>query len=105
MNDRPLTSVDARSSKWKELPWPSVSELARVPPPSSWTLVDGLMVKLHAELAELPAPRTTVDVDSALHLETQAITAACCSNAWNSSGSSDYLCPIAKVSLYTFWTG
>jgi hypothetical protein len=34
------------------------------------------MVKLHAELAEIPAPRTTVDVDSALHLETQAITFA-----------------------------
>jgi predicted nucleotidyltransferase len=34
------------------------------------------MVKLHAELAELPAPRTTVDVDSTLHLETQAITFA-----------------------------
>lgn len=34
------------------------------------------MVKLHAELAGLPAPRTTVDVDSALHLETQAITFA-----------------------------
>lgn len=32
------------------------------------------MVKLHAELAELPAPRTTVDVNSALHLETEAIT-------------------------------
>jgi hypothetical protein len=34
------------------------------------------MVKLHAELAGLPAPRTTVDVDSALHLETQAISFA-----------------------------
>ena len=34
------------------------------------------MVKLHAELAGLPAPRTTVDVDSALHLETRAITFA-----------------------------
>jgi hypothetical protein len=34
------------------------------------------MVKLHAELAELPAPRTTIDVDSALHLETHAITFA-----------------------------
>lgn len=34
------------------------------------------MVKLHAEMASLPAPRTTVDVDSALHLETNAITFA-----------------------------
>ena len=34
------------------------------------------MVKLHAELAGLPTRRTTVDVDSALHLETRAITFA-----------------------------
>lgn len=34
------------------------------------------MVKLHAELARIPAPRTTVDVDTALHLETQSITFA-----------------------------
>ncbi|ANP71249.1 hypothetical protein [Cryobacterium arcticum] len=71
---RPLVNVDARSSKWDEPPWPSAFELARLLPHSSWTLVGGLMVKLHAELSELPAPRTTVDVDSALHLETEAIT-------------------------------
>lgn len=76
MNDRPLVSIDARSSSWEEPPWPSAFELARLLPRSSWTLVGGLMVKLHAELAELPDPRTTVDVDSALHLETQAITFA-----------------------------
>ncbi|WP_158252764.1 hypothetical protein [Cryobacterium sp. N21] len=71
---RPLINIDARSSKWEEPPWPSAFELARLLPQSSWTLVGGLMVKLHAELAELPAPRTTVDVDSALHLETKAIS-------------------------------
>lgn len=79
MNDRPLIhrplmNLDARSSHWEEPPWPSAFELARLLPPGSWTLVGGLMVKLHAELAELPASRTTVDVDSALHLETQVIT-------------------------------
>jgi len=74
MVSRPLVNVDARSSKWDEPPWPSAFDLARLLPHSSWTLVGGLMVKLHAELAELPAPRTTVDVDSALHLETEAIT-------------------------------
>ncbi|WP_130176593.1 hypothetical protein [Cryobacterium sp. SO1] len=74
MVSRPLVHVDARSSKWEEPPWPSAFDLARLLPHSSWTLVGGLMVKLHAELAELPAPRTTVDVDSALHLETEAIT-------------------------------
>ena len=76
MNELPLVSIDARSSNWREPPWPSAFELARLLPRSSWTLVGGLMVKLHAELAGLPAPRTTVDVDSALHLETQAITFA-----------------------------
>jgi hypothetical protein len=65
MTARPLLGIDARSSRWEEQPWPSAFELARVLPRSSWTLVGGLMVKLHAELAGLPAPRTTVDVDSA----------------------------------------
>jgi hypothetical protein len=69
---RPLVNVDARSGNWEEAPWPSAFELARLLPDSSWTLVGGLMVKMHAEIAGLPAPRTTVDVDSALHLETQA---------------------------------
>ena len=53
VNDRPLVSVDARSSSWEEPPWPSAFELARLLPESSWTLVGGLMVKLHAELAGL----------------------------------------------------
>ena len=73
---RSLVAIDARSSRWEERPWPSAFELARILPPSSWTLVGGLMVKMHAELASLPAPRTTTDVDSALHLETQAVTFA-----------------------------
>jgi hypothetical protein len=76
VNDRPLIKLDARSSNWEEPRWPSSFELARLLPRSSWTLVGGLMVKLHAAVAGLPAPRTTVDVDSALHLETQAISFA-----------------------------
>lgn len=71
---RPLLSIDARSSSWEEAPWPSALELARMLPAGSWTLVGGLMVKMHAEIAGLPAPRATVDVDTALHLETQAIS-------------------------------
>lgn len=74
MNERALVRLDATSSSWQEPPWPSAFELARLFPRNSWTLVGGLMVKLHAELAGLPALRTTVDVDTALHLETQAIT-------------------------------
>lgn len=76
MTARPLVSIDARSSGWDEPPWPSAFELARLLPQGSWTLVGGLMVKLHAGLAELPASRSTVDVDSTLHLETQAVTFA-----------------------------
>jgi hypothetical protein len=53
VNDRPLVSVDAPSSSWEDPPWPSAFELARLLPESSWTLVGGLMVKLHAELAGL----------------------------------------------------
>jgi hypothetical protein len=44
------------------------------------------MVKLHAELAELPASRTTVDVDSTLHLETQAVTFAQAAALLNNAG-------------------
>lgn len=76
MTDRPQISVDARSSVWDEPPWPSAFELARILPSGSWTLIGGLMVKLHAELAGLPASRSTVDVDCTLHLETRAVTFA-----------------------------
>ena len=61
---------------WAEPPWPTAFELARLLPANSWTLVGGLMVKLHAALAGLPEGRTTTDVDSALHLETSAISFA-----------------------------
>lgn len=73
---RPLVTFEAASSAWQEPPWPSAFELARLLPPSSWTLVGGLMVKLHAALADLPSSRSTVDVDSTLHLETHAVSFA-----------------------------
>lgn len=102
MNDRPLVSIDARSSSWEESPWPSAFELARLLPRSSWTLVGGLMVKLHAELAGLPAPRTTVDVDSALHLETQAITFAQAAARLQGAG---YVIDVATKYAYRFDRG
>ncbi|MCU1481785.1 MAG: hypothetical protein JWQ19_2571 [Subtercola sp.] len=76
MTLRPLVDLDARSSAWDEPPWPSAFELARILPRNSWTLIGGLMVRLHAAMATLPAPRSTVDVDTALHLETNAVTFA-----------------------------
>lgn len=66
--------LDATRSEWLEPPWPVAFELARLLPYRSWTLVGGLMVALHAKLAGLPQSRTTTDVDSALHLETGAVT-------------------------------
>ncbi len=51
-------------------PWPQVLELAEHLTPGSWTLVGGLMVHLHALRAGILPPRTTVDVDLLLHLET-----------------------------------
>lgn len=76
MTERALVSLDATSAAWAEPPWPTAFELARLLPTNSWTLVGGLMVKLHAALAGLPSGRSTTDVDSALHLETQAISFA-----------------------------
>jgi hypothetical protein len=52
MNGRPRIKIDARSSRWNLPPWPSAFELAQLLPASSWTLVGGLMVKLHAELLQ-----------------------------------------------------
>lgn len=51
-------------------PWPDVAELAGVVPPSSWTLIGGLMVQLHGVVAGLPIVRPTNDVDVLLHVET-----------------------------------
>lgn len=76
MTSRPLVTLDAAATTWHEPPWPSAVELARLLPPSSWTLVGGLMVQLHAALAGLPSSRSTVDVDSTLHLETHVVTFA-----------------------------
>lgn len=74
MTERQTLRLDATGSEWLEPPWPVAFELASLLPQRSWTLVGGLMVALHAQLAGLPQPRTTTDVDSALHLETNVIT-------------------------------
>lgn len=71
---RPRIPLDARSFLWSEHPWPNAFELARLLPPSSWTLIGGLMVQLHAAIADLPTSRVTTDVDTALHLETRSVT-------------------------------
>ncbi|CAA9257510.1 MAG: hypothetical protein AVDCRST_MAG52-2461 [uncultured Blastococcus sp.] len=50
-------------------PWPEVAELATMVPPSTWTLIGGLMVQLHGFTAGLPVVRPTNDVDVLLHVE------------------------------------
>lgn len=45
-------------------PWPVVIELASVLPSTSWVLVGGLMVQLHARAAGVEEVRATHDVDA-----------------------------------------
>lgn len=66
---RPLIAVSGPRTGWSH-PWPDAFEVAEALAPSSWTLVGGLMVQLHAIIARVPIPRATTDVDAALHLET-----------------------------------
>lgn len=72
MTDRPVRNLPAPAGGWGS-PWPQAFEVATVLPPGSWTLVGGLMVQLHARLAQLPPSRPTTDVDATLHLETGVI--------------------------------
>lgn len=73
MTVRPLITVPEPLSGWAS-PWPEAFEVADALAPSSWTLVGGLMVQLHAVIARVAVPRATTDVDAALHLETGAHT-------------------------------
>lgn len=82
----PTVSVDATGPEWDEAPWPSAFGLAELLPRGSWTMVGGLMVRMHAALADLPASRTTVDVDTALHLETNSVTFAQAAAALEAAG-------------------
>jgi hypothetical protein len=53
---------------------------------STWTLIGGLMVQLHAVLAGLPVVRPTNDVDVLLHIETGRGRAAQVANALEQLG-------------------
>lgn len=66
--ERPLFELAEPVGGWGA-PWPAAFEVATALEPSSWTLVGGLMVQLHAHLARVTPPRSTQDVDAALHLE------------------------------------
>lgn len=68
-------------------PWPQALELAEHLTPGSWTLVGGLMVQLHALHAGLEPPRTTVDVDVLLHIETRRRRGRRRVGSWPGSGT------------------
>ncbi|MCW4466313.1 hypothetical protein OK351_12475 [Glutamicibacter sp. MNS18] len=55
-------------------PWPQCLELAQALDSSKWTLIGGLMVQLHAVVANLPMIRPTTDVDVVLHVETGSVS-------------------------------
>jgi hypothetical protein len=69
MGDRPRLDVAAPAGGWLA-PWPNVAEIEAVLPPSSWTLVGGLMTQLHAVHRGIGVVRPTDDVDIVLHVET-----------------------------------
>ncbi len=73
MNDPEFWHVREASRVWGR-PWQQLLELHDALPSKSWTLVGGLMVRIHAEHAGVHDSRTTRDVDAVLHLETGVIT-------------------------------
>lgn len=70
---RPTLNVELPPGGWPH-PWPQCLELSRALDSSKWTLIGGLMVQLHAEIARIPAIRPTTDVDVVLHVETGLVS-------------------------------
>ena len=69
MSSRAVMDVPTPPGGWLH-PWPNVGQIAAHVGPNDWTLVGGLMVALHAAAREIRLPRTTVDVDMVVHVET-----------------------------------
>ncbi len=69
MSARPVLEVPTPTGGWLH-PWPNVAQIAAHVGPEDWTLVGGLMVALHAAARGISLPRTTVDVDMVVHVET-----------------------------------
>ncbi|EFQ84351.1 hypothetical protein HMPREF0063_10203 [Aeromicrobium marinum DSM 15272] len=69
MSQRQTITVASPSGGWGE-PWPNVAEIAEVLEPTSWSLVGGLMVQLHAIHTGIDAIRPTTDIDMLVHVET-----------------------------------
>ena len=69
MSARAVIDVPTPPGGWLH-PWPNVGQIAARVGPDDWTLVGGLMVGLHAAMRGIRLPRTTVDVDMVVHVET-----------------------------------
>ncbi len=69
MSARPVLDIPTPPGGWLH-PWPNVKQIAARIGPDDWTLVGGLMVALHAAARGISLPRTTVDVDMVIHIET-----------------------------------
>jgi len=69
MSPRAVIDVPTPPGGWLP-PWPNVGQIAAQVGPEDWTLVGGLMVGLHAVARGMRLPRTTVDVDMVVHVET-----------------------------------
>jgi len=69
MSSRPVLDVPTPPGGWVH-PWPNVGQIAARIGPEDWTLVGGLMVAVHAAASGIRLPRTTVDVDMVIHVET-----------------------------------
>jgi len=54
-------------------PWPLLLEVAEFTDRTAWTIVGGMMVQIHAELADVLPIRATVDIDLLLHLMTRNV--------------------------------
>lgn len=73
MSPRKTWYVRDDARQWGQ-PWKQLLELHDALPPKSWTVVGGLMVRIHASHARVHDTRSTRDVDAVLHLETGVIT-------------------------------
>lgn len=82
---RRIITVNEPRGGWLP-PWPQCFELAQTVDSSKWTLIGGLMVQMHALIADIHAVRPTTDMDMVLHVETGAISGPEITRALSSLG-------------------
>lgn len=79
-------TLDGDDPTWNMSPWPTAISVSKTLPSASWTMVGGLMVQLHSKIAGLEHTRSTTDVDSILHMETEAISFPRAAHALRAAG-------------------